>query len=740
MTSKTDYDSEAQKPPAVPVEPENIPSELKALDRWICWSWSRRGTKWDKPPLRADGRGFAKSDDPATWSSFEDALEKHQTGKFDGIGFVLNAPGEAVYVGVDFDDCLDENQVVTGIANNGLQLLDSYCEMSPSGRGVKLICKGQLPPGKKADHERGVEMYATGRYFTVTGHQWAESPSQVTERGREVRAFHEMVFVPREKKKPSTVNYGESKERDIKIATEALEALGSPKANGYYDWLSVGMVLHDVDDSLLDVWDRWSERCCKEQYQRGACEYKWTTFHRGGGQALGSLIHWAREDGWDGPHYPVSSNGSPKKPSLEDAATHPWPEPINEIAYHGLLGEIVRAIEPHSEADPAAILIQMMVAFGNLIHRNPFFRAEADHHYMNLFVVIVGATSKGRKGASWGHVWNIFQSVDENWSGNRILSGLSSGEGLIWAVRDPISKKEPVKEGTGKDRRVTHYLDIEVDSGETDKRLLILESEFASVLRRIGREGNTLSAILRQAWETGSLRTLTKTSPATATGAHISIVGHVTSEELRRNLTATEAANGFGNRFLWLCVKRSKALPEGGRIQDVDLDPFIRRLSEAANFARNVGQIDRDDEARKVWARVYEKLSAGKPGLLGAMVSRAEAQVMRIACMYALLDKSRVIRKEHLQAALSVWDFVEKSVEHIFGGVLGDPVADAIMMALKGKKNGLTRTEISNLFGRHQDTSSITVALSTLHDKHLIKKQVHETNGRPTERWTPVQA
>jgi hypothetical protein len=557
------------------------------------------------------------------------------------------------------------------------------------------------------------------------------------ERSREVRVFHGMVFAPQQEQPPTGKSYEPSIERDIQVATEALEALGSPKANGYYDWLSVGMVLHDVDDSLLPDWDRWSERCCKEQYEKGACEYKWTTFHRGGGQALGSLIHWARLDGWDGPHFP-SNNGSVKKANLSDMVTDPWPDPIDEMAYHGLLGEIVRAIEPHSEADPVAILIQMMVAFGNLVHRNPFFRAEADRHFMNLFVVIVGATSKGRKGASWGHVWNMFQDVDQHWSSNRILSGLSSGEGLIWAVRDPISKKEPVKEGTGKERHVSHYIEIEVDSGETDKRLLILESEFSTVLRRIGREGNTLSAILRQAWETGSLRTLTKTSPATATGAHISIVGHVTAEELRRNLTATEAANGFGNRFLWLCVKRSKALPEGGRIQDVDLDPFIRRLSEAASFSRNVGQIERDDQAREIWAGVYEELSEGKPGLLGAMVSRAEAQVMRLACIYALLDLSDVIRKDHLQAALSVWDFVEQSVRHVFGGVLGDPVADMIMMSMNGNENGMTRTEISNLFGRHQDANAINVALRTLHERKLIVRKSQETNGRPTERWTSV--
>src|SRR5262249_15576408 len=141
-----------------------------------------------------------------------------------------------------------------------------------------------------------------------------------------------------------------------------------------------------------------------------------------------------------------------------------------------------------------------------------------------------------------------------------VKGGLSSGEGLIWAVRDRIEKTEPLKDKG----RVVGYQQVQVDPGVADKRLLCYEPEFASVLKVAGRAGNTLSNLVRQAWETGDLRSLVKNSPAQATGAHVSIIGHVTAEELRRELSATEQANGFGNRFLWLLVQRSKALPEGG--------------------------------------------------------------------------------------------------------------------------------------------------------------------------------
>src|SRR5262249_45494302 len=159
---------------------------------------------------------------------------------------------------------------------------------------------------------------------------------------------------------------------------------------------------------------------------------------------------------------------------------------------------------------------------------------------------LVGRTSKARKGTSWGRVLQVFTEAEGQWAAERVQSGLSSGEGLIWAVRDPIQKRERVKDRGGPAR----YEEVEADPGVTDKRLLIYDPEFANVLKQTERQGNTLSTVLRQGWDGADLRTLTKNSPARATGAHISLVGHVTAEELRRYLTATESANGFGNRHL----------------------------------------------------------------------------------------------------------------------------------------------------------------------------------------------
>jgi hypothetical protein len=412
-----------------------------------------------------------------------------------------------------------------------------------------------------------------------------------------------------------------------------------------------------------------------------------------------------------------------------------WPEPLAEEALNGLAGDIVRAVLPHTEASAEALLLQLLAGFGNTIGRTSYFMAEADQHFGNLFVVLIGETAKGRKGTSWGIVSRLLSEVDDRWFGERLVSGLSSGEGLIWHVRDPIEAQEPIKEHG----RVVDYQRVIVDEGIKDKRLLVIEPEFARVLKVAERESNTLSATVRQAWDTGRLAILTKTKAATATGAHISLVGHITRRELQAELTGTAAANGFANRFLWTCVRRSKLLPEGGAWASVDSSGFVRRLREAVDFARRQGEMRRDKAARQLWIEVYPQLSEGREGMAGALTSRSEAQTMRLAMLYALLDRSPDIRIEHLAAALAVWEYCERSVLAIFGDLLGDGLADEILRALRARPDGMTRTMIRDLRARNASGDGIASALDALRQRGLARSKTESTEGRSAERWFAVR-
>jgi hypothetical protein len=387
----------------------------------------------------------------------------------------------------------------------------------------------------------------------------------------------------------------------------------------------------------------------------------------------------------------------------------PWPS-MAEDAYYGLPGDIVRTIDPFTEGDPVSTLMHTLAAFGNVIGDSPHVRVQNDRHPARLYVTAIGDTGKGRKGTSWAAPRDLISGCDRLWASDRIRSGLSSGEGLIFHVRDGNEK----------------------DTGELDKRLLIVEPEFSSMLRIMARDGNSLSGVLRQAWDTGDLSTLTRNNPLKATGAHVSMIGHTTSEELRRNLESTERANGFANRFLWFVVHRSKLLPDGADVPEDKMNHLANRLAAAINTfkARQVERIKRDEDANKLWREVYGPLSEGRPGLAGALCNRSEAQVVRLSLVYALMDCSVEIRAEHLRAALAVWDFCEASVRFVFGDRTGDPVADRILDELKEHPEGITAEDVYNLFGKKRAAEKDQAIEMLLRLKRITKESI-STKGRP---------
>src|SRR5262249_5133962 len=280
--------------------------------------------------------------------------------------------------------------------------------------------------------------------------------------------------------------------------------------------------------------------------------------------------------------------------------------------------------------------------------------------------------------------------ADPDWARNNVASGMSSGEGIIHAIRDPIY---------GMKKGVEELL----DPGVEDKRLMLDEREFSSALDSMRREGNVVSRIIRDAWDCPEvLRTLTKHSPTRVTRPHISVTGHITIDELQQKLDQTSLANGFGNRFLYACIRRSKILPHGGALDANAIDLLGAATLEALMATRAIGRVTMQPEATQLWEDVYPQLSEGRPGLLGALTARAEAQTIRLALLYALLDQSNHIERIHLEVALALWAYCEASARYIFADFSGDPVTDMILRRLRNAgADGMSRMDIYNSFGRH---------------------------------------
>jgi hypothetical protein len=369
--------------------------------------------------------------------------------------------------------------------------------------------------------------------------------------------------------------------------------------------------------------------------------------------------------------------------------------------------------------------LQFLVSFGNAVGRKPYFLVEGTKHYPNLFVVLAGQTAKARKGTSADRIRQLFEVADLEWSRNCVRGGISSGEGILWTIRDPIYA---MKKG-----------ELQcVDTGVDDKRLLLDEREYQQALTVMTRPGNTVSRIIRDAWDGRErIESLTKNSPACVTKPMVSIVSHITIEELREALDRTAMANGYANRFLFACVRRAQLLPHGGNSNEGAVNYLGPKIKEALETARQRERVTMTSPATKQWQEIYATLSVEQPGLLGAITARAEAQTLRLALVYALTDGAGEINVEHLEAALAIWRYCEASAKLIFGDTVGNPLADEVVRALRANLiTGMTRSDLTLMFRNSPHRAgAIGSALLRLQQLGLARSEQSATGGRPVERW-----
>jgi Protein of unknown function (DUF3987) len=423
-------------------------------------------------------------------------------------------------------------------------------------------------------------------------------------------------------------------------------------------------------------------------------------------------------------------------PPDEPVSVVPFPV-LHDDALHGVPGAVVGAVAPHTEAHPAAVLVQYLARFGATVGDGPHVLADNRKHPARLFPLIVGKTSDGAKGTSYGVVRALFDAAERTPAGVRrghlqslatrgplrCLSGLSSGEGLIETIRD----------ANGDDPNAKGF-----DEGVSDKRLLIVEQEFTSMLAVMERQGSTLPRIVREAWDGDVLRTLTR-NPLAATDPHVIIVGHVTAGELRIRLKESALVGGTMNRFLPVASRRTKLLPAGGNIPVEILHEYGPCIGEALAAGAATGELKRTDAAEELWFDAYPMLSRARPdGPVASILARARPQVLRLSAAYALADLSDVIDEPHLRAALALWRYIERTAEWMFGDHVDPAALDGLIgFVTAGGTAGRTRTEISvEHYKRNKPAAEISASLGELVKDGRVREEVDRSGpGRPTVRY-----
>jgi hypothetical protein len=429
----------------------------------------------------------------------------------------------------------------------------------------------------------------------------------------------------------------------------------------------------------------------------------------------------------------VTTVVEPGSPALAGKPLGPaWPE-LDWAAGHGLAGDFVKMWDPHTEAYPAAVLHLFLATAGCWFGPGYWIAGGNTRHTPKVWPIIVGDSSVGAKGTAVSVVRSFWRDFDKRFADMHTANGLSTGEGLIRAVRD-ASGEDPTEPG--------------FDEGVNDKRLWVDAPEFVGVLDKSRREGNSLSSLLREAYDDQILQSMTSGSPLKSTGSHIVITPQITPAELVAKLTSTDVANGLANRFMLVCSKMSKTLPEGSRPTLEQLRAFGDRLDEVrrVNFKDSRGgqhELTRTEAARDLWVAEYhrrfgERRADESESPVKSLLARWHANSARLSVTYALLDGQLQVDESHVRAALAAWDYVEDSTRWVFGSEAGDRDLGRLMEYINEQVDGRSRKEISvELFQRHKTAKELDGVIAKLLNRgdYEVVQVKPEGGGRPTTRY-----
>ncbi|MGZ8216901.1 DUF3987 domain-containing protein [Methylomagnum sp.] len=384
--------------------------------------------------------------------------------------------------------------------------------------------------------------------------------------------------------------------------------------------------------------------------------------------------------------------------------------------FYGLVGDVARAAAKDTEVNPVAAGTAFLSYLGANMGRDVYLPVGNTFHHPRLFTLHIGRSGRGRKGDALSLPNRVRARIEEVHSltpGQYHSGGLSTREGLACLIHDGYKQ--------GKD---------EIPPID-DKRLWVVESEFANVLHQARRDGNTLSAALRDAWDGVSIRPATKSARIWASDPHIGIHACITPSELTGLIESRELSNGFANRFLMVWAEKTGNIPFPKATPKHEVDEFANRTARVIKFAKggypaskNSREMQLNEAARNLYSEVYTR-ELTKPDtseLITGLLERQAPYALRLAMIFALTDGGLTIEPKHLDAALAWVRYARQSVRFVFASaarvVESEEKAEAarkILDFLKDKPEGADRTAIINdCFQKRGSAARIDEALRGL--------------------------
>lgn len=643
--------------------------ELTNTAQWVNWNYVldiERG-HWNKPPLSPRTGLPCSATDPKNWATFDDAVAAAQKRRLAGVGYALSPDDDLT--GIDLDKCRDPaSGVLDEWAAEILALAETYAEVSPSGRGVRMFARGKVDKARLV-RAAGVEIYADKRYLTITGNHVAGTPTAIKRAPKTIAALVariESFKPPAPPHVPLRNGAIEHSDDDDERLRDALNAVPN---DDYWKWLFAGMALKDrygAQGRL--IWDAWSSISYKE-FSAETQAIKWRSF-RGKGITVGTIYHYAKEAGWKPTRFRwteeddelAAEGGRIARAFIESAqekarnvvrsargdlidsntgeVLYEKPEPVDKnaefpdwVAPGGLLGAIADWIvetTPRRPNRPMALAAAISIV-GTVLGRHLAGPTRSGTH---LYIACIGETAAGKD--------RPMQAIGE----------ILDAAGLGFLVISGKFKSDVALENAIADNPCSVAIIDEIG-----------QQLFASIMgRKAGTHQANIGAILRETWPR-SFREIATSCSAARKGHKIkspafSIYGASTVDEFYASLSGAAVDNGFINRFL--IIKAAKRARGGVRHIDDKTVPgsivaALHRLMREPDGNLDGGKLSyilqekpafdvmpwADDSVHAAYEAFDEQVLDNENSEIVALMSRTAEMAVRLATIHAVSRAGR---------------------------------------------------------------------------------------------------
>ncbi|AOX99905.1 hypothetical protein [Jeongeupia sp. USM3] len=428
-----------------------------------------------------------------------------------------------------------------------------------------------------------------------------------------------------------------------------------------------------------------------------------------------------------------------------DVVAHRNAPEADPACLYGLIGDIARAGSDGTETNAHAIAVNFIAYLSCAIGRGVYLPIGNTRHHARLFCLHIGRSGRGRKGDAVSLVLRIdraLRAMDETFAPQIHRGGLSTREGLAALIHD----------GYRQGRQDVAAIE--------DKRLWVVESEFANVLHQGRRDGNTLSAALRDCWDGVDLKPATKSNRLYASDPHVCLSGAISPGELTGLMSARELTNGFANRFLMIWAERTRMLPFPKETPQATVERLAARTQEVLAFAqanqhglREHLRMELSPQAQWHYSQLYRSELNSDLGdsMVGALLERRAPMLLRLAMLMALTDLQIRIDAQHIDAAMAWIRHATASIRFVFVSAAEDAKLAQVLelsnrvLAFLRERGQATRSQISaecfkGKVSKAQIDSSLEQLLAATPPRISVQwiERPADTPGTPTRVYWPV--